>query len=309
MGVESPKEEVLLAQAVLSNARDFLNVGLTILFSPNATCPETKVATISIQSAIELLAKYKLIRELGISSIVQGRVPDGPIEVALREGKLRTIGYGACLKKIENREGFSKAERDLAHKLQELRNSLIHLTADVDVEDVRTHAAWMLVRALGMFAAGEERDYGGFQNHCRFLDGANFKALTNYGAYREEAVDSATENFDTEQVFRCWECGVDAMSLRLSSTYFCYCCGLTVLADAVAYADCSLCESPHGVCYDPYNSTNGLHHGKCLHCDKTLMVWRCCRCGATHCLLGGPPPTNCKQCSSFEAGRGSCTRD
>lgn len=298
MGVESSKEKVLLAQAVLSNALDFLNVGLNILFSPNATSPETKVATISIQSAIELLAKYKLMRELGVSSIVQGRVPDGPIELALREGRLRTIGYGACLQKIEEQEGFSKTEKYLARKLQELRNSLIHLTADVDVEDVRRYAAWMLVRALGMFAAGEERDGGEFQNYSRFLNEANFKALTNYGAYRDEAVDSAIENFDSDQVFRCWECGVDAMSLRVSDTYFCHCCGLTVVANAVAYADCSLCESQYGVCYDPNNSMNGLHHGKCLHCDKTLMVWRCRQCGTAYCPLDGHPPTNCKHCES-----------
>jgi hypothetical protein len=68
-----------------------------------------------------LLAKYKLMRELGTSSIVQGKVPNGPIEVALREGKLRTIGYGACLRKIEENEGFSESEQDLAHRLQDLR--------------------------------------------------------------------------------------------------------------------------------------------------------------------------------------------
>ena len=163
----------------------------------------------------------------------------------------------------------------------------------------------MLIRALGMFAAGEERDCGQFQNHRRFLNDANFKALTTYGAYRDEAVDSAIEDIDSEQVFRCWECGVDAMSLRVSSTYFCHCCGLTVGANSVAYADCSLCESPRGVCYDRLNSTNGLHHGKCLHCDKRLMVWRCSQCGATHSLLGDSPPTSCKQCSSWETGLNS----
>jgi uncharacterized protein YutE (UPF0331/DUF86 family) len=218
------------------------------------------------------VSKYKLIREFGISSIVLGKVPDGPIEVASREGKLRTIGYGGCLKKIQENEGFSGTELEMVHRLQDLRNSLVHFTADVDVEDVRTDAAWMLIRALGMFAAGQERDCGEFQNHRRFLNEANFRTLTSFGAYRDEAVDSATENVDSERVFRCWECGVDSMSLRVSGTLFCHCCGLTVVANAVAYADCPLCEAAHGVCYDPMNGTNGLHYGKCLHCGKTLMV-------------------------------------
>lgn len=238
------------------------------------------------------------MREVGVSAIVQGRVPDGPIELALREGRLRTIGYGACLQKIEEQEGFSKTEKDLARKLQELRNSLIHLTSDVDVEDVRRYAAWMLVRALGMFAAGEERDCGEFQNHRRFLSDTNFRTLTRSRAYCDEAVNSAIENFDSDQVFRCWECRVDAMSLRVSGTYFCHCCGLTVVANAVSYVDCSLCESPNGVCYDPNNSTNGLHHGKCLYCDKALLVWRCRQCGTASCALEEHPPTHCKYCET-----------
>jgi uncharacterized protein YutE (UPF0331/DUF86 family) len=272
MGVESFQQEITPAQLVLSNAIDFLNVGLTILYSPNTTSPETKVAITSIQTAIELLAKYKLIRECGISSIVLGNLPDGPIEVASREGRLRTIGYGGCLKKIQENECFSETERKLVHRLQDLRNSLVHFTADVDVEDVRMDAAWMLIRALGMFAAGHERDCGEFQNHRRFLTEVNFKALTSFRAYRDEAVDSAIENVDSEKVFRCWECGVDSMSLRVSSTFFCHCCGLTVVADSVAYADCPLCDAVNGVCYDPLNATSGLHHGKCLHCGKTLTI-------------------------------------
>jgi uncharacterized protein YutE (UPF0331/DUF86 family) len=256
------------AQLVLSNAIDFLNVGLMILYSSKATSSEAKVAIISIQTAVELLAKYKLIREFGISSIVSGKVPDEPLGLASREGNLRTIGYGACLKKIQDNEGFSTTELDLVHRLQHLRNSLVHFAANVDVEEIRVDAAWMLIRALGMFAAGHERDVGEFQNHRRFLSDANFKTLTSFKAYRDEAVDSAIESIDSEQVFRCWECGDDSMSLRVSSTLFCHCCGLTVVAQAAAYADCPSCEAVHGVCYDPLNSANGLHYGKCLYCGE-----------------------------------------
>lgn len=42
MGIETSNEKVRLAQAVLSNAIDFLNVGLTILFSPKCDEPRSK---------------------------------------------------------------------------------------------------------------------------------------------------------------------------------------------------------------------------------------------------------------------------
>jgi len=268
VGDKSLQRENDPAQLVLSNAIDFLNVGLTILYSSEATSSEAKVAIISIQTAIELLAKYKLIREFGLSSIVSGKVPDEPIELASRKGNLRTIGYGACLKKIQDNEGFSTTEFDLVHRLQNLRNSLVHFAADVDVEEIQVDAAWMLIRALGMFAAGHERDVGDFESHRRFLSDANFKTLTNFRAYRDEAVDSAIESIDSDQVFRCWECGDGSMSLRVSGTFFCHCCGLSVVGHAVAYVDCPSCKAVNGVCYDPLNSASGMHYGKCLYCDE-----------------------------------------
>lgn len=297
MSVASSKPKVSPARLVLANATDFLNAGLTLLFSPNVTSAEAKVAITSIQTSVELLVKYRLIRRFGLASIVRGNIPDGPIERASREGRLYTIGYDACLKKVQKMEGLSETELDLVRVLQNLRNSLVHFTADIDAVDVRRDAANLLVRALSMFAAGADPDNGGFQSHRRFLNETNFQTLTNYEPYRLGAVDSASSSLDSDQVFRCWECRVDAMSLRPSDNYFCHCCGLTVLTNAVAYVDCGLCGAQSGVCYDPLNHTDGLHHGKCLHCDKELIVRRCASCGTTHSLpMSEHPPAICEDC-------------
>ena len=297
MSLKSPNPSVSPAKLVLSNATDFLNAGLTLLFSPNVTSAEAKVAIISIQTAIELLVKYRLIRQFGLSSIVRGNVPEGPIEKASREGRLYTIGYSECLKRIQEEEAFSEAERKLVRGLQNLRNSLVHFTADIDVLDVRRDAASLLVRSLSMFAAGAERDDGQFQTHSRFLNDMNFQTLTNYEPYRLGAVDSARSSLDSDEVLRCWACGVDAMSFRPSDNYFCHCCGLTVLTVAVAYVDCGLCGVQSGAVYDPLNLTDGFHHGRCLHCGKELWIRSCPSCGSTRSFpMNEQPPGICEDC-------------
>lgn len=58
---------------------------------------------------------------------------------------------------------------------------------------------------LAMFAAGPERDQGETQTHARFLDADNFQRVIGYKPYRDEAVDSAVENIDSDDVYRCWE--------------------------------------------------------------------------------------------------------
>ena len=157
------------ADLVFANALDFLNTGLRILFADEATPRDAKVSVVSIQTAIELLLKYRLIREAGFPSIVNGAIPKGDLVAAASSGRLRTIGYGQSLKKTGKYEGFSDTERELFLRAQNLRNALVHFTAEVDVDEVRMELAWVLIGALGMFAAGEEREQGEFQTHARFL--------------------------------------------------------------------------------------------------------------------------------------------
>lgn len=269
------------AGLVLANAIDFLNAGLSILFASGATPREAKVGIVSIQTAVELMAKYRLVKERGLAGIVRGNPPEGDLVAAASTGALKTIGYGECLRAIQKDERFTEMERDLVAHVQQLRNSLVHFTAKVDVEAVRMDLAWLLIRALGMFAAGEERDQGQMLNYACFLDRGNFERLTRYEPYQSEAVDSALDSPDSEAVLRCWECGIDALSLRPSETYFCHCCGLTADLSMAAFTACTLCGEKNGVCFDPLNKTAGVHHGRCLHCDTIVGVVVCDDCGET----------------------------
>jgi hypothetical protein len=145
------KAEKDAAERVFANAIDFLNAGLDILFEVDATTRQAKVGIISIQASIELLAKYRLVRERGLTAIVRGTPPQPHLLASALSGTFRTIGYSECLEAIRRDEGFSEVEEDLIGRVQRLRNSLVHFAAEVDVEQVRMELAWLLIRVLAMF--------------------------------------------------------------------------------------------------------------------------------------------------------------
>lgn len=107
-------------EAVLSNAIDFLNAGVNILFAQASSAREAKVGVVAIQTAIELLAKYRLVKEKGLRAIVRVAQPSGDALTAERSGLLRTIGYGECLKAIREHEGFTQMEEELVGHVQQL---------------------------------------------------------------------------------------------------------------------------------------------------------------------------------------------
>ena len=288
------------AKLLLSNALDFLNGGLRLLFAEDATRRDAKVAVVSIQTSIELLLKYRLVNESGLSSIVRGSPPKGKRKLlaAANSGTLRTIGYGESLRKVTADEYISEIEEQLFQRAQRLRNALVHFTAEVDIEDVRQDIAWVLIRALAMFAAGPERDQGEMQTHARFLDEDNFDRLTSLKPYRDEAIDAALDNVDSEDVYRCWQCGVDALSVRPSESYFCHCCGFTAVVDMASFTDCAICDDTRSVLFDPLNETKGIHHGRCLNCDTFVGVVVCQSCGSTRSQPEGLPAPTCVTCGT-----------
>lgn len=283
------------ADLILTNAIDFLNEGLDIIFTVGGTTRQSKSGIVLVQTAIELLAKYRLVKEHGLIAIIRGAVPSGDLRVAALNGSLRTIGYGECLKAIRKDEAFSEIEEELVSRVQQLRNSLVHFSAEIDINQVRMDLAWLLIRALGMFAAGQERDQGEMQTHARFLDPANFHRLINFQPYRDEAVDSALDNIDSEDVHRCWECGVDSLSVRPSDNYFCHCCGLTAYLGSASFTGCTVCGEARGVCYDPLNETQGAYRGRCLFCRTFIEVVICDSCSAARSQVAGFP-VSCTEC-------------
>ena len=206
------------AGLILANATDFLNAGLALLFEKTATSRDAKLAIVSIQTSVELLAKFRLARDNGLSAIIRGnQLPRESLMKAAQAGDFRTIGYSECVKVFSKQGEITKNDIEVIGRLQNLRNALVHFAASIDIADVRVNAAFILVRVLAMFAAGEDRDTGEFQNHQSFLDPDNFSSLVSFGPYRDDAVDVAADNLDSDDVFRCWECENDLLSLQTST--------------------------------------------------------------------------------------------
>ena len=275
------------AKLILTNALDFLNAGVRVLFVQRAAQRDAKVGVVLIQTAIELLSKYRLVKDGGLSTIVRGTIPKGDLIESAASGSLKTIGYSESLREIQQTEVFDETDRELFGRVQYLRNSLVHFTAKVDVELVRMEVAWLLIRVLAIFAAGQERDQGEMQTQDRFLEPSNFKRLTSFEPYRAESVDCAIDGSEEGAVRRCWACGVDALTVRHSGTYFCYCCGLTADIHMATFATCAICGQDDGVCFDPLNQTRGVYHGRCLHCETFVEVVVCKCCGSANGLRPG----------------------
>lgn len=255
---------------VFENASDFLSGGIELLFSKAADRRKAKIAMVSIQTSMELLAKFRLVEALGFDKLVDGRPPADLASV--RSGACRSITYRRALQALEDVEGISPLDKELFDEAAAISNKLIHFAGDLDLPEIRVTSAHLAVRALDRFASAGWRDAGEFANHGRLLRGAALKILTSFEPYRSEAVDSALD--DPETVLRCWECKADALSLRVSETYFCHCCGLSAQSDVAAFADCRFCKAKKGVVYDPLNRSPKGHDGKCLHCDVRQWVSR-----------------------------------
>jgi hypothetical protein len=267
------------AQRILDNAADFLNGGLELLFADGFLDRTAKVAVVSIQTAIELLAKYRMVREAGFQSIVRGKLPSGDIERAVKEGNFSTLGFGEVLDLVDAIEGLRDDEKSIIHELVNLRNDLVHFASDIDPEAVKLNCVHSLARVLSIFALGDARDVGEMEDYRQFLSEANFNELINFAPYRAEAVDAAHESLDTEKVLKCCMCGNESFCLRASDNYFCHCCGFGVVSDAIAFTDCVACGSMERVFFDPLNTTNDMHYGKCMDCEAKQWAWECPNCG------------------------------
>lgn len=284
------------ARRILDNAKDFLNGGLELLFVSDLSSRTAKVAVVSIQTAIELLAKYRMVRESGLQAIVQGALPSRNLEQAVIEGNFSTLGFGAVLDLVDSIEGLRDDEKALIQELVDLRNDLVHFASEIDENDVKRQCAHILARVLPIFALGDDRDDGDMQDYRRFMTEENFQELTSFEPYRSEAVDAAHESLDTENVFKCYLCGNESFSRRASDVYLCYCCGTGVVDHAIAFAPCSACSLPESVVFDPLNETNRMHYGKCMICDVKQWVWKCSECETITSQLDGKVQQACRSC-------------
>lgn len=284
----------------MGNARDFLAAGVNQLFTREASSRDAKLAVVAIQTAVELLAKYRITREVGFSAIVRkGAVSGGDILRSAEQRQFSTLGFDDCLDAVATLEFLGEWERHLIANLQKQRNTLVHFARTIDPEQARQSIAGLLVYVLALFAAGQDKDAPQAETHERFLDKDGLKALLCHPEFRAEAFDAASGDQDADAIFRCWNCECETLTRRPSGTYFCWCCGLTADVGIAAFVDCWQCSREAGVCYDRLNATDGTHHGRCLACGGKASVRFCDQCGSAE-SAASPGELKVCRCSSSE---------
>lgn len=271
------------AELLKANAHDFLNGGISLLFDAATTPTEAKIAVVSIQAAIELYAKYRIVRELGLNDIIRkGAVPrGGSLLAAAERGQFSTVGYGECLKTISQLEWINDWQTHLIEELQRQRNTLTHFAGELDIDQARSSVAGLLVQVLALFAAGPARDENEMLTHRQFLEPEQFVSITSHPEYLAEAFDAASGDPDAEAIFTCWSCEHETLTLRPTDSYFCWTCGLSAHQDVAAFTKCWSCHREKSVCYDRLNNSGGTHYGRCLVCHAIAYVGACEWCGDT----------------------------
>lgn len=283
------------AKSLFQNANDFLNEGLRLLFAGEQSKSSWKLSMVAIQTAVELLAKYRLVEELGIRSIFSGHVDS----TKLQQGSFHTISYSKLIESLKKVETFSDYDLELIGSVQQLRNKLVHFNASSSTDYEYTECFALLVRALFLFANRDNWTSGGMSNYCSFLTKENYDSLISNEAFRAEAVDFAYDSDEIDKVVRCFHC--DNNSLGLSDCwdiYYCYCCGISVHSEVVGFASCSNCAIDDGVYFDAMNcDTKNFHFGKCGYCKETQMVLDCPDCGTKKSFPQNAKPTPCPECN------------
>ena len=267
------------AELLRVNALDFLNGGIELIFRTGASDRDAKMAVISIQTAVELFAKYRIVREDGFEAIIRkGSVPRGDLVKAAAEGHFSTLGFDRCLEEISKFESVGEWERHLFANLQKQRNTLIHFAGKLDVELTKQSVAGLLAHVLALFAAGQDRDAPQAETYEQFLEYSNFQAVTNHPEYLSEAFDAASADEGASALFFCWNCERETLTQHPTETYFCWSCGLAADIDVAGFADCWQCRRQDAVCYDGLNNSDGVHYGRCLICRATAFVrqYKCC---------------------------------
>lgn len=278
--------------SVFDNSTDFLNVGIEILFRKNGDVRYAKVAILSIQTAIELLAKYRLAYDGGLDAIrLKTKNTD----------KFKTINYWDVIKKIgKEYHELGDYEKEIFLEMAELRNNLIHFSGDINPECLKDTCMALLCAAFPVFSMGEKRDEHEMKDYRWFLTEENYNFLINNATYRAEALDNAyASSYNLSIVERCYNCHCESFSLRDSDVYFCHCCGFTIDKEIIDFCECSICHQRHvaydtlneqsGIEFEGFRSYGGLFYGRCISCDEVQWVSCCPECENTSARSGLRP--------------------
>ncbi|MBA8867151.1 hypothetical protein FHW11_004340 [Pantoea agglomerans] len=285
--MECEREKINL---IFQNSTDFLNAGIEILAKGKVSKSFAKLALLSIQTSVELLAKYRLAADSGLDAIKFK---------TKNSAQFRTKNFSDVIKIIDEEYGeISEYEKEVFFEVASIRNDLVHFSSSVEPKEIEGKCLHLLSISLPIFAMAEKRDEQEMSDYRWFLSPISFKFLINNEMYRAEAIDNAYAFLGTEGsgLNYCPNCKCESLLLRESEINFCHCCGYTIGDDIIKFSKCSICFE-HSVAYDylneqsgcEYGEHSGLFYGRCIKCDEVQWVSYCGMCGDSSSQEGSKP--------------------
>ncbi|AFE59936.1 hypothetical protein Q7S_18625 [Rahnella aquatilis HX2] len=284
MGCESEKINL-----IFQNSMDFLNAGIEILSKDEISKSFAKVALLSIQTSVELLAKYRLAADSGLDAIKFK---------TKNTTQFRTKNFSDVIKVIDEEYGeISEYEKEVFFEVANIRNELIHFSSSVEPKEIEGICMHLLSISLPIFAMAEKRDEQEMSDYRWFLSSMSYNFLINNEIYRTEATDNAYASLSHgEGLNFCPNCKCESLLLRSSEINFCHCCGYTIGDNIIKFSKCSICFE-NSVAYDylneqsgcSYEKYSGLFYGRCIKCDVVQWVSYCGMCGNTSSQQGNKP--------------------
>ncbi|WP_156294424.1 hypothetical protein [Serratia oryzae] len=275
--------------SIFQNSRDFLNAGIEILSKEKFSISFSKVALLSIQTSVELLAKYRLAADSGLDAIkLQTK----------NTTQFRTKNFSDVIKIIgKEYSEIGEYEKEVFFEVANLRNELVHFSSSIEPERIEGICMHLLSISLPIFAMADKRDEQEMSDYRWFLNPVNYNFLINNEMYRNEATDNASASlFYGRGLNFCPNCKCESLQLRDSEVNFCHCCGYTIGSDIIKFGKCSICFE-HSVAYDYLNEQSGCTHdkysglfyGRCVKCDIVQWVSYCGMCGNSSSQGGNRP--------------------
>ena len=248
------------------------------------TAADAKFIITDLQMGLELLLKFRLVRDRGLNKILASNRTARSDIAEIKSGAINTLGFGKCLETIMKIEDFSPYELGLLKQFQTLRNAVVHFGADVDPKDILVAASHLVLKPLqcivygthpesqfvprGVPIAGPRESYIDQQILCR---------LIRFPPYVEEAERDAQAS-DGFGVELCWACSNRTLVVQVTDDLYCFCCGETSSEGSVGWADCFKCGKPRGVVFDALNEQDNVHTAKCLDCGCREGILVCPAC-------------------------------
>lgn len=266
---------------------------------------EIAIISISfIQMSFELILVAHAIKSHGLRSILLKRdaqKSDAEIEALFMSQKLGTQRFGDIKNNLDIFGNIiTKESLHLVKNFQNIRNKLIHLCYifdDNELYDIKYEIIYYIVHVIvPIFCHGDDIITSSIAIES-VVGSASYNKLVSFRPYVEKMEELA--RISSHDVFACFYCGHRSFAVEAEVCFVC-----NHMYDDFERADCGRCGARHSVLFDSLNIliNHNMMRGVCLSCGEDDVVFKCPKCGISHCLEASIGKDTCYEghCAIFD---------